>query len=114
MFYSFTQSHLATIELSTKVCTTPERLRDTLLHEICHAAVWLQDGVNGGHGPRWLRVANRALAAWPHLPRVTRCHSYAIDTRFTYRCTQCSACINRHSRSIDVSKKVSWQSTKPS
>ena len=30
-----------------------ERVRDTLIHELCHAAVWLIHGVNGGHGPHW-------------------------------------------------------------
>ena len=28
-----------------------ERLRDTLLHEMCHAAVWIIDKIKGGHGP---------------------------------------------------------------
>jgi hypothetical protein len=30
-----------------------ERTRDTLIHELCHAAVWLINGTNGGHGPYW-------------------------------------------------------------
>lgn len=43
------------IELSTKVCDSADRVRDTLLHELCHAAVWIIDGENGGHGPVWKR-----------------------------------------------------------
>lgn len=34
--------------------SSQERVRDTLIHEMCHAAVWVIDGVrNGGHGPHW-------------------------------------------------------------
>lgn len=30
-----------------------ERLRDTLIHELCHAAAWLINGVHDGHGRYW-------------------------------------------------------------
>ena len=31
-----------------------ERLKNTLIHEMCHAAVWLINGVkNGGHKRQW-------------------------------------------------------------
>lgn len=43
----------AKIALSTKVITSPDRLRDTLIHEMCHAAVWLLNNVSGGHGQFW-------------------------------------------------------------
>ena len=33
-------TRVATIELSTKVIDDEERLRSTLLHEMCHAAQW--------------------------------------------------------------------------
>ncbi|VDQ11880.1 unnamed protein product [Trichobilharzia regenti] len=101
-----TQVRIAQILLSEKVCTTAERVRDTLLHEVCHAAVWLIDGVNDGHGRRWKAWANRAHSIWPQLPMVSVCHAYTIETRFTYRCTGCGACINRHSKSLDTTKKV--------
>ena len=39
-------TRVATIELSTKVIDDEERLRSTLLHEMCHAAQWLVDGVH--------------------------------------------------------------------
>jgi hypothetical protein len=39
-------SRVATIELATKVIDNEERLRSTLLHEMCHAAAWLVDGVH--------------------------------------------------------------------
>lgn len=41
------------IVLATKVLDTPERLRDTLIHEMCHAAAWLINDVSDGHGPFW-------------------------------------------------------------
>lgn len=40
------------IELSEKVLTDPGRLQCTLLHEMCHAATWIYNEVNG-HGPLW-------------------------------------------------------------
>ena len=36
-----------------KVCDTADRLRDTLIHEMCHAAVWILNGVKNGHGQIW-------------------------------------------------------------
>ncbi|CAH8849199.1 unnamed protein product [Trichobilharzia szidati] len=75
-----TQVRIAQILLSEKVCTTAERVRDTLLHEVCHAAVWLLDGVNDGHGRRWKAWANRAHRIWPRLPMVSVVAHALIDT----------------------------------
>lgn len=36
------------IELSVKVVDTACRLRDTLVHELCHAATWVIDNCRGG------------------------------------------------------------------
>lgn len=36
------------VELSVKVVDTPCRLRDTLVHELCHAATWTIDNCRGG------------------------------------------------------------------
>lgn len=41
------------ISLSDKVLTAPGRVRDTLIHELCHAASWIVDGDTGGHGKVW-------------------------------------------------------------
>lgn len=40
------------IELSEKVLTSADRLRCTLIHELCHAATWIFNG-EGGHGRTW-------------------------------------------------------------
>ena len=77
--FGFSRRH-ARIELSTKVCDSygktsltspvniyhsqhvcgstfsspPERIRATLIHEMCHAATWIIDGIKGGgHGAQW-------------------------------------------------------------
>lgn len=42
----------ASIDLSDKVVTSCDRLRSTLIHELCHAATWVFNGEKG-HGPTW-------------------------------------------------------------
>ncbi len=70
-------------------CTLLDRLRDTLIHEMCHAATWLINGVRDGHGNFWKLYARKATMAHPELPMVTRCHSYDIKYKFQYQCTRC-------------------------
>ncbi|XP_014162029.1 acidic repeat-containing protein [Geospiza fortis] len=96
----------ARIELSEKVCDSADRLRDTLIHEVCHAATWLISGVRDGHGRFWRFYANKAAVIHPELPVVTRCHSYEINYKFTYECGRCKATIGRHSRSLDTARFV--------
>ena len=36
-----------------QVIDVPERLRDTLIHEMCHAAAWIISGYKDGHGRLW-------------------------------------------------------------
>ena len=73
------------IELSSKVLDSPDRLRDTMVHEMCHAAAWIISGYPDGHGPLFKDWARRAMAAFPELPIIARCHSYKIRTKYTYR-----------------------------
>ncbi|OAD61210.1 Acidic repeat-containing protein [Eufriesea mexicana] len=93
------------IVLATKVLDTPNRLRDTLIHEMCHAAAWLINGVSDGHGPFWTGWANKAMKTYPELPPIRRCHDYKIKTKFTYKCINCGYSIGRHSKSLDIKKK---------
>ncbi|XP_035748053.1 acidic repeat-containing protein isoform X4 [Egretta garzetta] len=81
----------ARIELSEKVCDSADRLRDTLVHEVCHAATWLINGVRDGHGRFWRFYANKSAVIHPELPVVTRCHSYEINYKFIYECVLCKA-----------------------
>ncbi len=54
---------IATIELSTKIIDEELRLRATLLHEMCHAAAWLVDGVSKPpHGSCFKKWANTAMS----------------------------------------------------
>ncbi|XP_009463685.1 PREDICTED: acidic repeat-containing protein [Nipponia nippon] len=92
----------ARIELSEKVCDSADRLRDTLIHEACHAATWLINGVRDGHGQFWRFYANKSAVIHPELPVVTRCHSYEINYKFIYECVVCKATIGRHSKSLDT------------
>ncbi|KAL6117819.1 gcna [Pungitius sinensis] len=96
----------ARIELSEKVCDSADRLRDTLIHEMCHAATWLINGVRDGHGNFWKLYARKSTLAHPELPMVTRCHSYDIKYKFQYQCSRCQNTIGRHSKSLDTQKFV--------
>ncbi|XP_039181275.1 acidic repeat-containing protein isoform X2 [Crotalus tigris] len=96
----------AKIMLSEKVCDSADRLRDTLIHELCHAATWLIHGVRDGHGRFWNLYANKSAAIHPELPVVSRCHNYEIKYKFTYECLQCKNTIGRHSKSLDTQRFV--------
>ena len=93
------------IELASKVLTSADRLRDTLIHEMCHAAVWLINEINGGHGQLFKSYGQMATRKYPELPLITRCHNYVIETKFAYICQSCSYQYKRHSKSIDTTKK---------
>ncbi|KAG6803363.1 acidic repeat-containing protein isoform X1 [Apis mellifera caucasica] len=93
------------IVLATKILDTPDRLRDTLIHEMCHAAAWLINGISDGHGPFWTKWASKAMKIFPELPPIRRCHDYKIKTKFTYKCINCGYSIGRHSKSLDIEKK---------
>ncbi|XP_035505274.2 germ cell nuclear acidic protein [Scophthalmus maximus] len=99
-------SRYARIELSEKVCDSADRLRDTLIHEMCHAATWLINGARDGHGTFWKLYARKATVVHPELPMVTRCHSYDIKYKFQYQCTRCQNSIGRHSKSLDTQRFV--------
>ncbi|XP_077517701.1 germ cell nuclear acidic protein-like [Amblyomma americanum] len=64
------------VELSPKLLDCAEKTRDTLLHELCHAAVWCLYGCKGGHGYTWKFWVDRAARRFPRIPPVTRCHDY--------------------------------------
>ncbi|XP_060783458.1 germ cell nuclear acidic protein isoform X2 [Neoarius graeffei] len=96
----------ARIELSVKVCDSADRLRDTLIHEMCHAATWLMNNVRDGHGPFWKVYARKATLVHPELPMVTRCHSYDINYKYQYQCNRCKNTIGRHSKSLDTERFV--------
>ena len=42
------------------------------------------------------------MHAFPELPIIARCHSYAIRTKYQYRCANCGHTIGRHSKSLNT------------
>ncbi|XP_078232916.1 germ cell nuclear acidic protein [Pogona vitticeps] len=96
----------ARIMLSEKVCDSPDRLRDTLIHELCHAAAWLIHGIRDGHGRFWNLYAKKSVLIHPELPMVSRCHNYEIKYKFIYECSECKNTIGRHSKSLDTQRFV--------
>jgi hypothetical protein len=124
-------TRVASIELSTKVIDDEERLRSTLLHEMCHAAQWLVDGAHKPpHGTifkKWATISMRKIRD----VKVTTTHDYQIVYKYAWvsvsfstlvpkryfllildcfdcykACTasNCKAVIKRHSRSVDPDK----------
>lgn len=92
------------IELAVKVLTSGDRLRDTLIHEMCHAAAWILSGYSDGHGPLFKSWGQRAVNVFPDLPMITRCHNYSIESKFAYICKDCGHHFKRHSKSLDTEK----------
>lgn len=90
------------VEIAEKVCDNLERLRDTVIHELCHAAAWIINGVKCGHGSYWKLWANKAHKAHPDLPPISRCHQFDIECRFNYKCINphCGKSYGRHSKSL--------------
>ena len=78
------------IQLSSKICDSPERMRDVLAHEMCHAASFLINGVLNGHGPTWKSWANRVNFIYRQIPKITVYHNYEIKKKYIFKCQQCS------------------------
>ena len=97
---------VAEIVLSTKVVDDSDRLRSTLLHEMCHSAAWLVDGERKPpHGPEFWKWASISSAALPGM-LVTTCHSYVIHKPYQFMCVDCKHSYGRHSRKgVDLERQ---------
>uniref|UniRef100_A0A1B0CII1 SprT-like domain-containing protein n=2 Tax=Lutzomyia longipalpis TaxID=7200 RepID=A0A1B0CII1_LUTLO len=93
---------LSEIELSEKVLTSADRLRCTLVHELCHAAAWTLDGEKKGHAVNWKKWAMQANKIFPELPKITVSHDYDIEYKYTYECVGCGAKTKMHSKTKKV------------
>lgn len=96
-------TYSARIELSIKVLDEDEKLRSTLIHEMCHAAAWLLDKVDRPpHGKEFKKWGRKCEKLYPDI-EVSTCHSYEIDYKFRWACTNevCGKIYGRHSKSID-------------
>ncbi|KAF4548340.1 SprT-like protein [Elsinoe fawcettii] len=80
--------HHATIELATKVLTTPDRLYNTLAHEFCHLATYIISGVkdrpHGAEFKAWGKRCDQAFA--DRGVKVTTKHGYEIEFRYLWVC----------------------------
>ena len=99
------QNRFCEIHLAVKVLTSADRLRDTLIHEMCHAASWILNDIRDGHGPVFKSWGKCAVNAFPELPLITRCHNYVINYKFAFICQDCNHQYKRHSKSINPEKQ---------
>ncbi|RYG23313.1 M48 family peptidase [bacterium] len=86
------------IGLGASVLTTPERLRDTLVHEYAHLLAFRRYGQAGrGHSGPW-RQAMLDLGAEPRVRHTYEVARNAHRQRVTYRCVRCGTSIERRRR----------------
>jgi predicted SprT family Zn-dependent metalloprotease len=91
------------IVLSSNILDTKDKLENTLVHEMCHAAVACIDKLLKAppHGTEFKHWAGKVTRAFPHL-QVSTCHNYEIEFKYTWECTGCKRTVGRHSKSIAV------------
>ena len=101
-----TYRHYASIELAEKVIDDEERLLNVIAHEFCHLANFMVSGVrNNPHGKEFKAWAAKCSEQFGDRGiHVTTKHSYDIDYKYIWECTNCSTEFKRHSKSIDPSK----------
>ncbi|KAK4178494.1 SprT-like family-domain-containing protein [Triangularia setosa] len=102
-----TIKHHCSIELSTKVITTPHRLYNVLAHEFCHLCNFMISNITTNpHGKEfksWGAKVTREFGE-SHGIEVTTKHSYEIDFKYVWSCVECGMEFKRHSKSIDVAR----------
>ena len=76
-------------------------MRETLVHEMCHAATWLIDGLDRlDHGPAFRCWGRRATQCFPEIGEVKTTHSYGIHQPHQFQCSNasCGHVYGRHSK----------------
>ncbi|KAI5204170.1 hypothetical protein E4T39_03728 [Aureobasidium subglaciale] len=103
-----TQKHHASIELAEKVIDDEERLLNVVAHEFCHLANFMVSGIKDQpHGQQFKAWGQKCSEAFGHRGvEVTTKHSYHIDYKYVWTCTNemCSHEFKRHSKSIDPAR----------
>lgn len=77
-----------------------ERLRSTLIHEMCHAANFLIDELdNAQHGKMFKKWGRKATKHFPEIS-IDRCHNYDIHVPHKFKCVNaiCGVVYSRHSK----------------
>ena len=81
---------ISVIYLSIRSLDNPERLRDTLLHELCHATVYQIDEIReeDPHGPKWEWWIQQVGYKHPNISKLT---VFCDDERneYLYKCSKC-------------------------
>ncbi len=103
---NITYRHYASIELAEKVIDDEERLLNVIAHEFCHLANFMVSGIrNKPHGREFKSWAVKCSEQFGDRGiYVTTKHSYDIDYKYVWQCTNCDTAFKRHSKSIDPSK----------
>lgn len=98
-----TYHHHASIELAEKVINDEHRLLNVIAHEFCHLANFMITGItNNPHGKEfkaWAAKVTRVFGQSRGI-EVTTKHSYDIDFKYVWECTDCAIEYKRHSKSI--------------
>ncbi|KAI9716722.1 MAG: hypothetical protein M1828_007584 [Chrysothrix sp. TS-e1954] len=117
--------HVASIELASKVITSPRRLYNVVAHEYCHLCNFMISNERGApHGISFKRWASLTTNVFRERDvEVTTKHNYQIEYRYRWTCSGapdlesssgpatnqssgCGAEYSRHSRSIDPQKHL--------
>jgi predicted SprT family Zn-dependent metalloprotease len=94
------------IDLSTKVVDDYSKLQKTLAHEMCHVAVFAFHGPKEApHGAVFKSYAMRVQKKCPEI-QISLKHDYVIAYRYRYNCLSCGSSVGRHSKSINIERKV--------
>ncbi|KZT53838.1 hypothetical protein CALCODRAFT_439502 [Calocera cornea HHB12733] len=95
--------HQCSIELSTKVLDSEERVLNTVAHELCHLAAWVINGeIQPAHGRCFKAWGRKVMKCRPDIQITTR-HDYEIAYKYEWRCANptCARTYGRHSKSIN-------------
>jgi predicted SprT family Zn-dependent metalloprotease len=88
LFYKQNGRHYAKIEMGSKIIDSKERLIGTLIHEMCHVAVWIVDKeTKPPHGALFKKWADRASKIIN--VQIATTHSYEINYKYIYECPKC-------------------------
>ncbi|KAL0936687.1 sprt family metallopeptidase [Colletotrichum truncatum] len=118
---SVTHRHHASIELAEKVIDDENRLLNVVAHEFCHLANFMINGITGNpHGKEFKVWAAKCSQTFGDRGiEVTTKHSYEIDFKYVWECTECGLEYKRHSKSINPERhrcgscKAQLKQTKP-
>ncbi|KAK2011277.1 hypothetical protein LZ32DRAFT_606656 [Colletotrichum eremochloae] len=116
-----TDRHHASIELAEKVIDDEHRLLNVVAHEFCHLANFMVSGITGNpHGKEFKAWAAKCSQRFGDRGiEVTTKHTYEIDYKYVWECTECGLEYKRHSKSINPERhrcgscKAMLKQTKP-